>query len=116
MSYTHTSDNKIAVLFPTRLQNPITHKEELKIDIKVSDKVSGTIYCDLLTLEEELQQLRLYGTGIQRPEIVKIRKRIEDNYLDIDTISLDDNKSISKEVEALYNVFCEYISEKWRNV
>lgn len=99
-----------------RLQSPTTYKEQLRIDIFIDGNPRGKIVCSVLELEKDLLRLREYGTGLLRPDIVRLRTIIDKSYREIPRISLDEIESMDDELKGIYDMFCDHIRRYKENL
>jgi len=105
-------NNNGVILKALRLKSPDTYREQLRIYIFIDDEPGGSIICRISELEKDLMQLREYGTGLLRHEIVKIRSTIEHDYRKIPCLKLDEMESMDDTLKDIYDMFCVYIRDR----
>ena len=119
-TYDISQDNKFQykeiALYIEKIKDEFTNKFKLKIEFNVipadeerTEEIRGCAYCSLLGLDEELVNLREYGCILSRPDVMDIKKLIEDNFIVFKTKSSLDGE-LDNYKAALF-AFKEYLED-----
>ena len=119
-TYDASQDNRFQykkiALYIEKIKDEFTNKFKLKIEFNVipaneerTEEIRGCAYCSLLGLDEELINLREYGCILSRPDVMDIKKLIEDNFMIFKTKSSLDGE-LDNYKAALF-AFKEYLED-----
>lgn len=72
-----------------RIKSNVTNKFRLEIRFEAvgknenieSNKIEGTIFCNILGLDEEIMNLREFGLFLNRKDVTEIKKLVETNFM-----------------------------------
>ncbi len=110
-------DNADKYVFKVRRYKDIVTKEEyLNVRVYLSHDAKE-IYAEIkktniIELESELLNLRMYGVLLGRKYFPKIRQAIENVYLDLTARPVDESTELTSEIiNSIYEMFVHYIKE-----
>lgn len=103
-------DDRTFFIFELSREVAFDHRESLHITANynnVEKEKYGEIVTNILNIQNDICDFRLYGVALNRTDFIDIAKIIEQNYLKIDRNYVQEQKF---DVEIIFNGVCKYIS------